>query len=317
MTQSVAVKQTLERPKVLESIAQRVPHGVDHQRLVKVAIDSCNKNYLLQKCSDDSIIGCVLECAQLGLMPGLLGSAYLVPFKGKNGYQAQLIVGYRGLIELANRSGKIKRIEARVVYEKDHFDWELGITPRIDHKPPKFGGDRGPMVGVYAFAIMHNDEILLEVMSREDVDKIRARSKAKDNGPWVTDYEEMAKKTVVRRLSKYLPLSPEFFDAVQTSDEREFEGHVREINPEPGKPRSEVLAEQIPDDPDTSQGEEHLPPEDWTEQQSKVLDFAENLGWDFDQTMKWVNKQGPALADCDSDQCDELLEKLTYEGEAG
>ena len=110
-------------------------------------------------------------------------------------------------IELANRSGSVSSIVARAVYEGDEFSFSYGLDDTLEHRPSF--GDRGDLVAVYAVARMKDGGRLTEVLSRADVEKFRARSRAKDDGPWKTDYEAMAKKTAVRRLSTWLPLSPE------------------------------------------------------------------------------------------------------------
>jgi recombination protein RecT len=131
-----------------------------------------------------------------------------------------LIIGYRGLIDLARRSGQISRIEAHPAYEKDRFKIQFGLNPILEHEPD-LSGDPGPMILVYAVAELRDGTKQVEVMTKKQVDGIRARSKAGKSGPWVTDYDEMAKKTVVRRLCKYLPLSVELVTAFERDDELE------------------------------------------------------------------------------------------------
>lgn len=179
------------------------------ERLARIAITTMRVTPSLMQCSVPSLLGAMVQCAQLGLEPDpRLGLAYLVPY----GKDCQLIIGYRGLIQLARRSGDVATVEAHVVYEHDHFDCQWGTEAHLTHRPLILG-DRGEAVMVYALAKFADGSALWEVMSRADVDAIRARSKTSSNGPWKTDYLEMARKTVVRRLSKYLPLSVEWADA--------------------------------------------------------------------------------------------------------
>jgi recombination protein RecT len=150
----------------------------------------------------------------LGVEPnGPLGEGYLVPYKNKGRYEAQLIIGYRGLINLARRSGMVSEIYAHCVYENDTFEIELGTDPHIKHRPAL--SDRGDMIGAYAVYSTTEGSKDFEYMSKEEIDRIRASSRAGNNGPWVQWYEEMARKTVIRRLSKRMPMSVEMAQAVE------------------------------------------------------------------------------------------------------
>lgn len=204
------------------SMSQVVPKHVTPERLVKLALVAASRTPLLLSCEPKSIVQGVMTAAQLGLdCGGVLGSAYLVPFKNqKQGgrYEAQLIVGYRGLVDLARRSGEIETIEAHVVYANDSFEVAFGLDPVLRHVPC-LTGEHGEPVLVYAIARLKDGGRQVEVMTRSEVERIRSRSRAGSSGPWVTDWSEMARKTVVRRLCKYLPLSPELADAL-VADEK-------------------------------------------------------------------------------------------------
>jgi recombination protein RecT len=166
------------------------------------------------ECDPISFIGSIMFCAQLGLEPGgPLGHVYLVPY----GKSVTPILGYKGMIELARRSGQIVSISAHEVYEKDHFDFEYGLDEKLCHKP-NMKGDRGAFIGAYAIAHIVGGGHQIEVMSKKDIDNIKNRSKANNGGPWVTDYPEMSKKTVIRKLFKYLPVSVEIQRAVATDE---------------------------------------------------------------------------------------------------
>src|SRR5690606_35183329 len=117
--------------------------------------------------------------------------------------ECTFIPGYRGFLDLARRSGQIVSLVARAVHENDFFEYEFGLTENITHKPCMT--DRGALIAVYAIAILKDGGHQFEVMSKSEVDEIRKQSKSQNNGPWVTHYEEMAKKTVLRRLFKWLP----------------------------------------------------------------------------------------------------------------
>jgi recombination protein RecT len=178
------------------------------EKFARVALTAIRLNPGLQKASVPSLMGALMAAAQLGLEPsGPLGEAYLVPFKQGNAMNVQLIVGYRGLITLAYRSGRVTSIKAETVHKNDEFVWELGTNAHIQHRPTL--DDRGELIGVYAIANLAGGGQVFHVMSRGDVDKIRTRSRAGDKGPWATDYEAMARKTVMRQLFKWLPASIE------------------------------------------------------------------------------------------------------------
>lgn len=200
-------------------LAPLVPSGVSVDRISRVALAAIGRSSDLLACSVPSLLQALAQAAQLGLeIGGALGEAYLVPYKGA----ATLIVGYRGLLSLARRSGQIASIEARVVRDGDRFAVRYGTTPEIAHEPAI--GSGGSLVAVYAVARLTDGMVQSEVMSRAEIDAIRARSKTSGSGPWVTDYDEMARKTVVRRLAKYLPMSADLADALT----------VEEVDAEPG-----------------------------------------------------------------------------------
>ncbi|WP_181350508.1 recombination protein RecT [Thalassobacillus sp. CUG 92003] len=186
-----------------------LPKHMDADRLGRIAMTTIRQNPKLLECSIPSLMGAVMQAAQLGLEPGLIGHCYLVPFWNNKMKETdvQFIIGYKGMIDLARRSGHIESIYAHTVHENDEFEYELGLHPKLVHKPST--GERGAMEFVYAVAHFKDGGYQFEVFSTNDVEKVKARSKAGSNGPWSTDYEEMAKKTVIRRMFKYLPISVE------------------------------------------------------------------------------------------------------------
>lgn len=210
------------------ALAEMLPGGERAaQRFKRVVTQAVIRTPALMECTQSnaglaSLMSAVMESATLGIEPtGTLGGAYLVPYKGK----AQLIIGYRGLIELARRSGEIETIEARVVREGDDFSYQYGTEAHVRHTPnlDKRGAE---LTYVYAVAKLRGGATQFEVMTREQVDAIKSRSasvKSGRPGPWDSDYEEMARKTVVRRLVKYLPIAVEARDVIERDDEREFD----------------------------------------------------------------------------------------------
>ncbi len=216
--QTAVVKKTAEFKAFLirnaDKIKDVMAKGADLNRIMKVSVQAFYKTPKLQECTPDSLLLAVCNSAQLGLDPcGLLGSAYIVPY----GTTAQLIVGYRGLIDLARRSGQILSIEAHVVHENERFLCIYGLDAKLEHEPC-WDGEPGAVKAAYAIARLVGGAVQWEVMTKKQIDGIRARSKAGRSGPWVTDYEEMAKKTAVRRLCKYLPLTTEFAENLETMD---------------------------------------------------------------------------------------------------
>lgn len=216
---AVATGKTNNKPATLASfinddkmkaqIAHALPKHIKPDRMIRIITTELRKNPQLASCDKGSFLSAIMQASQLGLEPsGILGHCYLIPFKN----ECQFIIGYRGMIDLARRSGQIVSLSAIAVYEKDQFDYTLGLHPNIEHKP-SFEDDRGKLTFVYAVANLKDGGVQFEVMSKPQVDKIRALSKAR-NSPWVTHYEEMAKKTVIRRLFKYLPVSTEYLEAV-------------------------------------------------------------------------------------------------------
>lgn len=209
----------IERMK--PEIAKAIPKHMTADRMARVATTLVRQNPALLRATPESFLGALMTCAQLGLEPGPLGHVYLTgPFRNRNTGKQEivLIVGYKGLIDLAMRSGQVESIIAREVYANDEFMFEYGLADRLVHRPV-LNAERGDIVAVYAIArISGATDPMFLVLDKGDVDKFRGRAKASDNGPWVTDYEAMAKKTAVRRLSTFLPMSIEFATAIAQDD---------------------------------------------------------------------------------------------------
>lgn len=217
----------LSDDKVKKQMALALPSHMTPDRLMRIAMTEVRKVPKLATCEITSFMGAIMQLAQLGLEPGAaLGHAYLLPFdvNKKVGNQwvkdrtdCQLIIGYQGMIDLARRSGQIISLSARSVHANDDFRYEYGLEETLHHKPAE--GERGDLTHVYAVAKLVGGGVQFEVMSKADIIKIKDTSKAKNNGPWVSHFDEMAKKSVIRRLFKYLPVSIEITRAV-VLDER-------------------------------------------------------------------------------------------------
>ena len=181
-----------------------LPAVIPPARFVEIALTSLRRNPKLLSCEPQSLLRCMMQAAMVGLeIDNSLGHAYLVPFK----QEVTLILGYRGLVQLMHRTGVVSSISAQVVREGDRLEFELGLAPRLSHRP---GEDPEAKI-TYAYAVIRykDGSTQFDVMNRKEIDAIRARSRAGASGPWVTDYPEMAKKTVLRRLAKLAPMSVE------------------------------------------------------------------------------------------------------------
>ncbi|RKD20988.1 recombinase RecT [Ammoniphilus oxalaticus] len=198
--------------RMAPEIEKALPAHMDADRLARIALTTIRTTPKLLECTIPSLMGAVMQSAQLGLEPGLIGHCYIIPY----GKEATFIIGYKGMIDLARRSGNIESIYAHAVYKNDEFEYEYGLKPNLVHKPAM--SDQGDFIGAYAVAHFKDGGYQFEFMPKEEIDKRRNRSAASKGGPWVTDYEEMAKKTVVRHMWKYLPISIEIQQAA-TQDE--------------------------------------------------------------------------------------------------
>ena len=191
-------------------IAKALPSVITPERFTRITLSALSTTPKLAECSPKSFLGAMMTAAQLGVEPNTpLGQAYLIPYRNKGVLECQFQLGYKGLVDLAYRSGMVKMIQAHTVYERDEFSYELGLEPKLHHVPAK--ADRGAPVYFYAVFHTKGGGYGFEVMSYEDVEAhARKYSKAYNNGPWQTNYEEMAKKTVLKRALKYAPLKTDF-----------------------------------------------------------------------------------------------------------
>ena len=205
-------------------IAKALPSVMTPERFSRIAMTAVTKSPTLGRCTPGSFMGALLTAAQLGLEPNTpLGQAYLIPYKNKGVLECQFQLGYRGLIELAHRSGELRSIEAHIVYENDEFEYELGLEPKLKHVPAM--KNKGKIAWVYAVYKLNSGGFGFEVMSKEDIEEHKEKySKAAQRGfsPWKNSWEEMAKKTVIKKALKYAPLKTDFVKAVR-EDEATFD----------------------------------------------------------------------------------------------
>lgn len=194
-----------------------LPKHVSPDRMLKIALGAVRATPKLLECTTESLFGAVVQCAQLGLEPNTpMGHVYLIPFsnRAKNRTDVQVIIGYRGLLDLARRSGQIVSISAHAVRENDEFDFAFGLDERLHHVPAR--DNAGAIIGFYAVAKLQGGGNAFDVMWKADVDRVMKSTQSKGAyGPWKDHYEEMGRKTAIRRLFKYLPVSIEIARAVE------------------------------------------------------------------------------------------------------
>lgn len=199
-----------------KQFATALPKHINSDRFVRIAITTIRQNPKLAQCNKESLLGALMVSAQLGLEPGVLGQCYLIPY----GRECQFQIGYKGMIELLRRSGQLKDIYAYSVYENDEFEMTYGLDRDLKHKPNL--QNKGNFIGCYCVAVLKDDARAFEYMTKEEIEAHGKKfSKTYGNGPWKTDFEAMAHKTVVKKMLKWLPVSVEFLE-MASKDEKTF-----------------------------------------------------------------------------------------------
>lgn len=233
-------------------IKKALPSVITPERFTRMVLSAISVNPKLAQCTPSSFLGAMMSAAQLGLEPNTpLGQAYLIPYKNRGVDEVQFQLGYKGLIDLAYRSGEVELVQAHIVYENDDFTLEYGLEPKLVHKPAD--RDRGEPIKVYAMFKTKSGGYGFDVMSMDDVRRHAEKySQAYKSGfsPWKTNFEEMAKKTVLKRVLKYAPLKSDFVRAVvqdesikneisedmySVQNENIFEAEYTEVNTETGE----------------------------------------------------------------------------------
>lgn len=220
-----AMEQRGEKPKTLKDLLELrkveiqkvLPSVITPEQFLRLTLNALNSTPHLAECTMTSFYGAVMQCAQLGLKPNVNGEAYLIPFRNrkKGVYECQFITGYKGLMLLARRSGEIANIDAQTVYENDTFDISYGFDPVLVHKP-YLKGDRGKPFGFYATVLLKDGGKSAHFMTVADAEKYgRKYSKSYNDSPWQTDFEAMAKKSCLRQVLKYAPMSTDVDTAVE------------------------------------------------------------------------------------------------------
>lgn len=229
--QSVERQQDPTRATIKDQIramesqfALAMPRGMEAAQLVRDAITAIGTTPKLAECDPQSVLGSLMTCAQLGLRPGVLGHAWVLPYwdTKARGFKAQLIIGYEGLVELAHRTGQVASLIAREVYANDHFDIDYGLADNLIHKPA-LHGDRGEVIGYYAIVKYRGGGHSFIYATRSDIERHRDRYAPRNKekqivGPWRDHFDAMAKKSVVRDLARWMPKSTEFASAISADE---------------------------------------------------------------------------------------------------
>ena len=249
---SSTMKAYITRMK--SEIAKALPSVMTPERFTRIVTSAISTTPQLAQTTPQSFLGAMMTAAQLGLEPNTpLGQAYLLPYKNNGRLECQFQLGYKGLIDLAYRSGQVTIIQAHEVRENDEFSYSFGLEPTLHHVPAR--SDSGQVVCYYAMFRTKDGGFGFEVMSREDVEA-HARKYSKSYGgsfsPWSTNFDEMAKKTVLKKCLKYAPLKSDFIRAV-ASDET--------IKADIAPDMSEVPAVEVDYTVDTETGEIKEQPE--------------------------------------------------------
>lgn len=211
-----------------------LPRHLTADRFLQVAFMTIKNNPVLTECTTDSVVGSLMEAAQHGLEPDTMGTCYILPYNKKvkiNGRdqwikEAQFQLGYKGMIELVRRSGQVTNIVANEVYTSDQFEFEYGLNERLRHVP-SMQADRGEIIAFYAYARFRDGGHSFVVISRAEMEQIRSKFVKKNRqtgeiyGTWVDHFESMAKKTAIKQLVKYMPISVEIRDTLIRDEQGE------------------------------------------------------------------------------------------------
>lgn len=212
-SKAAQVASTEKKPKTITglieamapAIKKALPSVITPERFTRMVLTAVRTTPKLAECDSNSLLAAMMQSAQLGLEPNTpLGQAYLIPY----GRQCQFQIGYKGMIDLVYRSGDVEVVQAHEVHENDVFECEYGLQPKLKHIPAD--GERGRVIKYYAIFRTKSGGYGFEVMSREDIERhAKTYSKTFGNGPWKTNFDEMAKKTVLKKVLKYAPIKTE------------------------------------------------------------------------------------------------------------
>lgn len=258
-------------------IEAALPSVITGERFTRMVLTAMSNTPKLASCTPKSFLGAMMQAAQLGLEPNTpLGEAYLIPFMNHGTLECQFQIGYKGMISLAHRSGLY--VQAHEVHENDEFDVEYGLDPKLVHKP--VFKDRGAVVAYYGVWKDKDGNFGFEVMNKEDVEahaKKYSQSYGKGFSPWKTNFDEMAKKTVIKKALKYAPLTTEFIRGV-TADgtiKTALSQNMADVKDETDY--TDIEAEPVPDNVDPATGEVRDTRSDQEKADDAVLDASLDL----------------------------------------
>lgn len=257
-------------------IKNALPTVMTPERFTRIVLTALSSNPKLGQCTPNSFLGAMMQAAQLGVEPNTpLGQAYLIPYRNKGTLECQFQLGYKGLIDLAYRSGAVQSIQAHEVHENDEFEYSYGIDGTIRHKPAL--KDRGPVIAYYGVWKTKDGGYGYEVMSVDDVISVRDQySKAADSkfSPWATNFDAMAKKTVLKLALKYAPLKTEFARAL-SQDNTIKTTIAPDMADEPDETNyTDIEAEPVPENVDPQTGEVRAPRSEQEKADDAVLDAS-------------------------------------------
>lgn len=231
----------------LERFMAALPRAMDPQRWFQLTVMACFRQPKLLECTPASIVLASLQAAELGLEPGPMGYAWFIPRENKHikALECQFQPGYRGLMKLARQGGEIKSIYAHVVHKNDPtFVVRLGLEKKLEHEPC-LSGEPGELIYVYAVAKLEDGDCDFEILSVAEVEKIRKASASPNAGPWVSWWDEMAKKSAIKRLCKRLPVSVELAKAIDIDNEEYREALAHQPAPAPTPHRKRLGVEGV------------------------------------------------------------------------
>lgn len=216
--------------KVAPRIGQMLPSVISKDLFIQMVLTTINKNPKLLECTEASLFGALFQAATLGVLPdNVLGQAYLIPFNNnrKRVVECQFVLGYKGIRELAFRTGQVKKFQARTVFKDDFFQFAYGLDEMLEHRPSD-NRQSNEITHFYAVIEFTNGGRMFEVMTKADVEAVRLASPGKNSDPWRDFYSAMGEKTVLRKLGKAAPLSPEFNRALEL-DEAADQGRSQDL----------------------------------------------------------------------------------------
>lgn len=253
-----------------------LPAHVPVEKFTRVALTAIQNAPDLMEADRRSLFGACVRLAQDGLLPdGREAALVIFNTKDRNGgwtKKVQAMPMIAGVLKKVRQSGEVSKVSAQVVYENDQFTVRYGFDEDVEHSPPPLDKPRGKAIGAYATAVLKDGSKLLEVMSLEEINKVRNVSRSKDKGPWVDWWEEMARKTVMRRLSKRLPMSTDLEEQIFERDatmnaKADDAPELKVIDNHPAEPvrpmsRLDALEDAVTEEVTADEFEEGKPTED-------------------------------------------------------